>query len=272
MTGQDRLDIWARGDPYEAYVGRWSRAVAREFVRGLRVPGGREWLDVGCGTGALAQTIVECAAPAAVVGVDRSEGFLSSARSRVGDPRARFEVGDAQALPVASGAFDAAVSGLVLNFVAEPARMVAEMARATRAGGTVAVYVWDYAGAMEIMRRFWDAAKALDPAAAALDEGARFPMCAPAQLATLLEGAGLSGVATFAIDILAVFREFDDYWSPFLGGQGPAPAYAVSLSDERRAALRERIRTHMPFSPDGSIRLTARAWAARGTKVAPQPG
>jgi SAM-dependent methyltransferase len=271
MTGQDRLDIWARGDPYEAYVGRWSRAVAREFLAWLGVPAGRDWLDVGCGTGALAQTIVERAAPAAVVGVDRSEAFVASARRRIGDPRARFEIGDAQALPVASAAFDAAVSGLALNFVPEPRRMIAEMARATRAGGTVALYVWDYAGGMELMRRFWDAAVALDPAAAALDEGARFPACAPAPLAALLAGAGLDDVATVALDVPTVFRDFDDYWSPFLGGQGPAPAYAVSLPDDRRAALRERIRAHLPAGPDGSIRLTARAWAARGTTAAPRP-
>lgn len=272
MTSQDRFDTWAQGDPYEAYVGRWSRAVAREFLPSLRVPAGREWLDVGCGTGALAQTIVECAAPSAVLGVDRSEGFVAAARRRVGEPRARFELGDALGLPVASGAFDAVVSGLVVNFVPEPPRMLAEMARATRAGGTVALYVWDYAGGMELMRRFWDAAKELDPAAAALDEAVRFPMCAPAPLATLLEGAGLAEVATFAVDVPTVFRDFDDYWSPFLGGQGPAPGYATSLPEERRDALRERIRTRMPVRADGSIRLTARAWAARGTKVAAERG
>jgi SAM-dependent methyltransferase len=231
------------------------------------VPERRAWLDVGCGTGALAQSIVERAAPAAVVGVDRSEGFVASARRRVGDPRARFEIGDAQALPVASGSFDAVVSGLVLNFVPEPPRMLSEMTRATRAGGTVALYVWDYAGTMEIMRRFWDAAKAIDPAAAALDEGARFPMCAPASLAALFGGAGLAEIATFAIDVPTVFRDFEDYWSPFLGGQGPAPGYAVSLPEKRRDELRERIRAGMPVGPDGSIRLTARAWAARGTKT-----
>lgn len=223
MTGRDRLDTWVQGDPYEAYVGRWSRAVARKLLHSLRVPEARAWLDVGCGTGALAQTIVECAVPTAVVGVDRSEGFVASARRRVRDPCAQFGLGDAQALPVANGAFDAVVSGLVLNFVPEPSRMLSEMARATRERGTVAVYVWDYAGGMEIMRRFWDAAKALDPGAAALDEGTRFPICAPAPLAALFRDAGLADVATLAIDVPTVFRDYDDYWSPFLGGQGPAP-------------------------------------------------
>jgi trans-aconitate methyltransferase len=272
MAEPDRFDTWAQGDAYEAYVGRWSRPVARELLRSLRVPAGREWLDVGCGTGALAQAILERAEPAAVLGIDRSEGFVASARRRVGDPRARFELGDAQALPVASGAFDAVVSGLVLNFVPEPARMLAELARATRDGGTVALYVWDYSGEMEVIRRFWDAARAMDPAAEALDEGARFPICAPAPLARLLRDAGLAEVATFAIDVHAAFRDFDDYWSPFLGGQGPAPGYAASLPEPRRDELRERIRARMPVAPDGSIPLTARAWAARGTKAAAPRG
>ena len=267
MTGQQRLEAWERAHDYEAYVGRWSRAVAREFLRGLPVHEGREWLDVGCGTGALTQTIVEEAAPATVVGMDRSEEFVVNARRWVGD-RARFQIGDAQALPVASGGFDAVVSGLVLNFVPEPRRMLSEMTRATRAGGTVALYVWDYAGRMEIMRRFWDAAKAIDPAAAVLDEGIRFPICAPEPLAKLFRDAGLAGIVTFAIDIQTVFRDFDDFWSPFLGGQGPAPGYAASLPEQRRDQLRERIRSGMPVGPHGSIRLTARAWAARGTKVA----
>ncbi len=144
--------------------------------------------------------------------------------------------------------------------------MVAEMVRAARPGGTVALYVWDYAGGMEMMRRFWDAARALDPAAAALDEGARFPVCAPAALSRLFGGAGLAEVSTFPVEVPTVFRDFDDYWSPFLGGQGPAPGYAASLSEHRRSELRERIRAGIPVGPDGSIRLTARAWAARGTK------
>ncbi len=267
MTQQGRLETWDAGDSYEAYVGRWSRAVAHEFLRSLAVPEHREWLDVGCGTGALAQTIVERAAPAAVLGIDRSGEFVAHARARVADPRARFEVGDAQALPVTDAAFDAVVSGLVLNFVPEPPRMLAEMARATRGGGTVALYVWDYAGSMELLRVFWDAAKAIDPAAAALDEGVRFPICAPAPLARLLADAGLTGIETFAIDVPTEFRDFDDYWSPFLGGQGPAPGYAMSLPEDRREALRESIRASLSVAPDGSIRLTARAWAARGAKV-----
>src|SRR5512139_2728726 len=120
---------------------------------------------------------------------------------------------------------------------------------------------------MELMCRFWQAARALDPAAAALDEAVRFPGCAPAPLEALFGAAGLSEVATRAIEVPTRFRDFDDYWSPFLGGQGPAPAYAMSLPEDRRAALREAIRASLPVASDGSIRLAARAWAVRGSKA-----
>jgi hypothetical protein len=155
----------------------------------------------------------------------------------------------------------------VLNFVSEPAEMVAEMVRAGRPGSAIALYVWDYAAGMEFMRCFWNAAKAHDPAAATLDEAVRFPDCAPGPLEALFAAMGVSGVATRAIEVPTPFRDFDDYWSPFLGGQGPAPAYAMSLPEDRRLALREVVRSTLPIAPDGTIRLTARAWAVRGSKL-----
>jgi hypothetical protein len=117
---------------------------------------------------------------------------------------------------------------------------------------------------MQLMRRFWDAAVALDPDAEALDEGRRFPLCRPEPLERLLRDAGLQDVSVRPVDTPTRFRDFDDYWGPFLGGQGPAPGYLMSLSQERRAALRERLRAALPAAADGSIRLIARAWAARG--------
>jgi SAM-dependent methyltransferase len=257
-------DSWTAGPAYESFMGRWSRLIARDFVRALGVPARARWLDAGCGAGALVQAILDEAAPRLVVGVDRSAAFVCHARVSCARPGPAFLAGDALALPVASGAFDAVVSGLVVNFVAHPVRMLAEMARASCAGGTVAVYVWDYAGRMEFLRHFWDAAKALDAAAAPLDEGARFPVCAPDALRDLLETAGLERVSTRAIDVPTPFRNFDDFWSPFLGGQGPAPGYVAGLPAERRARLREALRSRLPSSRDGSISLTARAWVARG--------
>jgi SAM-dependent methyltransferase len=256
--------IWVSGAAYEPYVGRWSRLVAREFLAWLAVSPGSRWLDVGCGTGALSATILVVARPAAVTGIDASESYVAFASEQIRDPRAAFRVADAQALSFESATFDAAVSGLVLNFLPQPERGLAEMARVTRTGGTVAAYVWDYAGEMQLMRRFWEAAAALDPAAAELDEGRRFPLCRPEALERLFAQAGLADVAVRAVDVPTVFRGFDDYWSPFLGGQGPAPSYATSLPEERRAALRERLRASLPTAADGSIHLIARAWAVRG--------
>jgi ubiquinone/menaquinone biosynthesis C-methylase UbiE len=179
MSSTKRNDTWASGAAYEPYVGRWSRRIACEFLDWLAVPRESRWLDVGCGTGALSQTILTVASPVSVVAIDPSAGFITFAQAQVADNRLRFQVGDARALPFASKTFDAVVAGLVLNFVPEPALAVAEMARAARPGGTVAAYVWDYAGEMQMMRYFWDAAVALDPAARALNEGERFLLCKP---------------------------------------------------------------------------------------------
>jgi SAM-dependent methyltransferase len=258
-------EVWASGAGYEPFIGRWSRLVAREFLAWLDVPPGSGWLDVGCGTGALSQAILQQAAPSQVTGVDASPAYVAFARESVADARARFLVGDAQALPVETAAYDVAVAGLVLNFVPDPGRAVAEMARATVADGLVAAYVWDYADGMRLLRHFWDAALALDPAARAHDEGRRFPLCRPAALADLFSSARLAEVAGRAIEVSTPFRDFDDYWLPFLDGQGPAPGYAMALDEDHRAALRERLRASLPIGSDGSTHLTARAWAVRGT-------
>ena len=265
MTGDVRYR-WSAGDAYERYVGRWSRVVAGEFVAWLALPAGARCVDVGCGTGALAATLL-AAGTGEMLGLDRSHGYLATARGRMRDPRAHFAVADAQTLPARHGRFDAALSALVLNFVPQPERMIIEMAQAVRPGGVVGVYVWDYAARMEPIRRFWDAAVALDPGASALDEGRRFPLCTGPALVGLFESGGLGAVEARAIDVPAVFRDFDDYWEPFLSGEGPAPGYCASLGEDQRAALRESLRRALPAAPDGTIVLTARAWAARGVRT-----
>ena len=256
--------LWARAEAYDPYVGRWSRLVARELVRWLRPARNEAWLDVGCGTGALSMVILEDVGVRRLVGIDPSSEYIAQARARIGDPSAKFEVGDAMNLPYKDSTFGYVASGLVLNFVARPQVAVSEMRRVCRRGGTVAAYVWDYAGRMELMRWFWDAAVALDPTAAELDEGRRFPIAHPTPLASLFRDVGLGSVDTLAIEVPTIFSDFDDYWSPFLGGQGPAPSYAMSLDDEHRDRLRERLRDSLPHARDGSISLVARAWAVRG--------
>ena len=257
-------DNWANGNLYEQYVGRWSRPVAREFLKWLAVPAGAQWLDVGCGTGALSQTILEVAEPGGVTALDRSEAFVAFASSQIADKRVRFEVGDAQTLRSDLGPFDAIVSGLVLNFIPQPEQALAGIKRLTRTGGLVAAYVWDYAEGMQIMRHFWDAAVALDPKVSDIDEVKRFPHSRPEPLMSLFQEAGFQHVEVRPIEVPTHFRDFDDYWSPFLGGQGPAPSYAMSLSEDARSTLRERIRAGLPIQPDGSIQLQARAWGIKG--------
>jgi len=267
MATPDPSSIWRRGDAYERYVGRWSRLVASEFLAWLDIAPGRQWLDAGCGTGALTAAILATADPADVIGVDPSEAFLALARTQVADPRATFLVGDARELPLPSADRDVVVGGLMLNFVPEPATAIAEFARVVRPGGTVAAYVWDYAEGMQFMRHFWDAATALDPAAGQRDEGKRFDsVTSPAALAGLWTGAGLGAVETSPIDIPTRFTDFDDFWSPFLGGQGPGPAYVATLEPAHRDALRDHLRGSLPIAPDGSIPLTARALAVRGRR------
>ncbi|MGI5128276.1 class I SAM-dependent methyltransferase [Pseudonocardia sp. CA-107938] len=255
------MDTWAGADAYERYIGRWSAPVAARFVVWLDVPPGRRWLDVGCGTGALTRAVLDAGAPEGVTGVEPSAAFVEHARRVLADRPARFTTGDARDLPLPDGSVDAVVSGLVLNFVPEPAAALAEAVRVVAPGGTVAAYVWDYAEGMQLIRWFWDAAVALDPAAADLDEGACFPLCHPEPLRDLWTAAGLADVTVAPIVIDTPFADFDDYWTPFLGAVGPAPAYLAKQPADRQAELRERLRTRAGAGP---LQLTARAWAVRG--------
>ena len=265
MTHAGVTGTWEHGEDYERYVGRWSTRVARVFLDWLGLPPGLRWLDVGSGTGALTAEILDRCAPASVVGVEPSEGFLADAKQRLGG-RAELQRGDAASLPLPDASVDATVSGLVLNFVRDPRGAVAEAKRVTRRGGAVAAYVWDYVGHMQLMRYFWDAAVELDPDAP--DEGTRFPISDPGRLEELFAGAGLTGPHARSIDVPTTFTGFDDYWTPFLGGQGPAPAYAMSLDEGARSRLRDRIRERLPIRPDGTIPLVARAWAVRASVAA----
>jgi SAM-dependent methyltransferase len=239
MTDEPQV-VWGVGGPYERYVGRWSRLVAREFCGWLEVPPARAWVDVGCGTGALTATILTRCAPTSVIGIDRAEGFVAGARRVMTDSRARFEIGDATDLPLYPATRDA------------------------RPGGVVAAYVWDYAEGMEMIRHFWDAAVTVTPGDTKLDQGERFPICHPERLAVLWQALGLGRIATTAIDIPTVFRDFDDYWVPFLGRQGTAPAYLASLDAETRERIRALLASRLVPASDGTIALRARAWAVRG--------
>jgi SAM-dependent methyltransferase len=258
------LDTWEDGAAYESYVGRWSRLVAAQFVRWLAAPAGSAWLDFGCGSGALTHTILTEGSPRLVIGCDRSTGYVDHARWQTSDPRAQFVVANLGDLPHVDGEFDVSVSGLVLNFLPSPGDALSALAAGVRRGGTIAAYVWDYDEGVQLMRVFWDTAVALDAAAQPLDERVRFPQCRPDPLRRLFESAGLQNVAVIGIEVPTVFRNFEDYWQPFLGGQGPAPGYVMRLSPERREELRSAIQRRLPKDAAGRIPLSARAWAVRG--------
>jgi SAM-dependent methyltransferase len=252
-------DTWKSGNPYERYVGRWSKRVAPLFLSWLHVEPSRCWVDVGCGTGALCSAILDNCSPSSVIGIEPSDGFLKTAQSTLAD-RATFAQGAASEIPLADQTADVVVSGLVLNFVPDVNAALCEMARVLRNGGILGGYVWDYSDKMELIRHFWDTAVELDPACADLHEGARFPLCRPEALLAAMHGAGLLAAQVAAIEVPTVFPSFSDYWSPLLGGQGPAPAYAMSLNAAARTRLRERLRERLPISSDGSVALVARAW------------
>jgi len=263
---QPASDRWDAGDAYESFMGRWSRQVADRFLDWLAPMPDWNWLDFGCGTGALSQAVCRRVQPNSVVGCDPSPDFVAYARNHVADCPVTFVVTNGDSLPGREGGFDAIVSGLVLNFLTEPLAAVQSMGERLRPGGTVGAYVWDYAEGMQFLRIFWQEATILNPLAADLDEARRFPLCQPDRLADLLRRAGMREIATTALEINTVFRTFDDLWSPFLAGTGPAPSYVASLDADAQNDLAFHLRQRLMPAPDGSISLTARAFGVRGTR------
>jgi len=256
--------MFSTGDAYERFMGRWSRRLADAFVRFAGVQAGDLVLDAGAGTGALASAVLAAANSTRVVGIDPSSAYVEAARRGIADPRATFEQGDVMQLRFKDAAFDKSLSLLVLNFVGDPAEALRQMIRVTRPGGVVAAAVWDYGAGMEMLRFFWDEAVALDSAADARDER-HMPLSRPGQLETLWRQGGATAIAESPLIVPLAFPSFDDFWSPFLGGQGPAGAYVTSLAEEQRAALRDRLRERLRADADESVTLRGRAWAVRGT-------
>jgi trans-aconitate methyltransferase len=262
-SGYDRR---AGSDAYERYIGRWARPVADQFVVWLEAPPGQRWLDVGCGTGALSQAILKRSAPASLIGIDPVEPFIARASAVLTDPRASFRLGSAAATGLADRATDVVVAGLVLNFVPDVGAALDEWRRVLAPGGVVGAYVWDYGRGMGFIRLFWDAAVAVDPAAAALDQGGQPNVTVAGQLEAAVRTAGFVSVQARSIAIPTVFADFDDLWLPFLGGTGGAPGYVATLDAAHRDAIREQLRRSVSAAPDGSIHLEARAWAVRARR------
>jgi SAM-dependent methyltransferase len=267
--------MFSESEAYESFMGRWSRQLAAAFVVFAGARAGDDVLDVGSGTGALAAVVLAetrasaslkpGAATGRLAGIDASKAYVDYARIRTKSERVTFEEGDGQQLRFSNAEFDATLSLLVINFIPDPGRAVSEMIRVTRPGGIVAAAVWDYGEGMEMLRVFWDEAVALDPSCDARDER-HMPLCRPGELAALWRQHGLADTVEAPLVIELPFASFDDFWSPFLGGQGSAPSYLMPLGDAQRARLREALRARLPYAPDGSIPLVARAWAVRGVR------
>jgi SAM-dependent methyltransferase len=251
-------------DAYERFMGRWSRRLAPLLARFASV-GERDFvLDVGTGTGALAGAIADAFPIVRVTGIDPSPVYVQHAEARTPSERVRFLVGDARLSQTADAVFDKTLSMLAVNFIPDPAQAVRDMTRVTRPGGTVAAAVWDYDAGMEMLRVFWDEAVAGDPAVFAQDER-NMPLCRRGELAELWRASGLQSVEEQPLTIELAFASFDDYWLPFLGGQGPAGAHVASLSPAARAALESRLRRRLLGDrQDGAFALQARAWAVKG--------
>ena len=262
MPGQ--REIFAESDAYERFMGRWSRLLAPLLVKFASVADRDAVLDIGSGTGALAFAVAATAPSVRVTGVDPSAAYVQYAQARAPGDRVQFLVGDAQALQLPDAAFDKTLSLLVMNFIPDPGKALREMIRVTRPNGVVAAAVWDYGEGMQMLRVFWDEAVALDPAIAARDER-NMPLSRRGELGTLWRANGLQQVEETPIAVELAFASFDDYWLPFLGGQGPAGAYAASLPEPARLALESRLRRRLLGDRrDGAFTLPARAWAVRG--------
>jgi ubiquinone/menaquinone biosynthesis C-methylase UbiE len=260
---QNKNDSWTGGQQYEKFMGRWSNLIAKKFLDWLAVTPGKIWLDLGCGTGNLTKLILASNQPERVISIDSSSEFILQAKQTITNPNVQFKVGLAQALNLESKSVDVVVSGIMLNFVPDPEVALAEMIRVLKAGGTIGIFLWDYAEGMEMLRYFWDAAVELNNNAKEYDECIRFPLCKEGHLESLLQKTNLKKIETVPIEVTTIFKNFDDYWMPFLGNVGPAPSYTMSLSAKDRNRLKDKLRETLPIREDGSITLRARAWAIK---------
>jgi len=256
--------MFAASAGYERFMGRWSQLLAPRFIAFAGIKNGQRVLDVGTGTGSVAASVEVSMPGSEIIGIDPSQAFIAYAQKNAKSARAQFEVGDAQVLKFRDASFDQTLALLVMNFIPDHNKAIAEMRRVTRPQGTVSACVWDYDAGMQMLRFFWDEAIALDPAIEPKDER-HMKLSHQGQLGDLWKKAGLVNVQEAPLVIDQAFSSFNDYWEPFTKGAGPGGAYVVSLSQDRRQLLEARMRKRLLGDrQDGPFTLTARAWCVRG--------
>jgi SAM-dependent methyltransferase len=258
--------MFANAEAYEGFMGRWSHLIAAGLIEFANLPNEGQLLDIGSGTGSLSFAIAQRKTGARVVGIDPSNEYVAYANSRNPVPdRITFETGDAQHMRFADATFQGSLSLLVFNFIPDPLKALQEARRVTASGGLIAAAVWDYGGEMRMLRSFWDAAGSIDDWARKRDES-HMPLCSPGELAHLWAKVGLKNIQERPLEIEMRFDSFEDYWRPFLLGQGPAGAYAASLDSDALRRLREELKRRLSLSgEDVSFVLPARAWAVCGS-------
>lgn len=249
----------ASGAAYDAFMGRYARALAEVFFELCVPPAGERFLDVGCGPGALASVAAAHLGPPAVTAVDPAPQFVAACRERL--PGVQVHHASAEHLPFADDGFGAAAAQLVFHFVSDPARAAREMARVVRPGGIVAACVWDMQHGMEMLRAFWDAALDLDPEAP--DEARTLRFGGPGELAGLFAGAGLDDLREDALTVTTEYTGFDELWSTFLAGIGPAGHYTVTRTPAAQHALKDAFDATLG-RPRGPFRLAGVARTVRG--------
>lgn len=256
---------WTGAEAYERFMGRWSRKAGLAFLQWLSIPADRRWLDVGCGTGAFSEMILEACEPKALVGIDTSQELLEEARCRFSDRPVTLLVGDALTLPFGLGAFDIAVSGLVLNFVSDPARMVAEMKRVVAPGGCVAAYVWDFAGGTSVSQHLVKALARHCPTDERDGPEARSSGATEIdRLSKMFNQAGLERVEARQIEIRLNFESFEDYWSANTTFASPPARQLSRLAPIDREIVKRDVLDMLIPGADGAIAFSARANAVRG--------
>ncbi|HEY7197733.1 MAG TPA: methyltransferase domain-containing protein [Gaiellaceae bacterium] len=253
--------MFTQAEAYGRFMGRYGQELGTKLADFAGVAPGMRALDVGCGPGALTSVLTGRLGADRVAGADPSEPFVEANRAR--NPGVELVVARAENLPFPDDAFDAALSQLVVNFMRDPKAGVAEMARVIKPGGVAAACVWDYRGKMTMLRAFWDAGREVDPEGATAADEAR-ETWSDDELAELWHAVGLEDVRTRGLTVSASYTDFEDLWSPFAAGIGPAGAYCLSLDDARRAELYEAYRRRLGVGDD-PFELTALAWAVAGT-------